>query len=95
LKKVEEKKAEHVHQLRRGRRASKKLIVFGWVFSLLGGLIGLGIAWSLASMKEKTPHGEFFTYDEESRAIGRKMLKVAGAMLAVGVFLRVASLWSR
>jgi len=95
LKKVEEKKVEHVHQLRRGRRASKKLIVFGWVFSVLGGLIGLGIAWSLASMKEKTSHGEFFTYDEESRAIGRKMLKVAVAMLAVGVFLRVVSLLSR
>lgn len=93
FKKVDEKKAEHVQQLRRGRRASRKLIVFGWVFSVLGGLIGLGIAWSLVSMKEKTPYGEFFTYDERSRAIGRTMLKVAAAMTAIGLFLRVVS-WS-
>ena len=94
LKKVEEQKAEHLHQLRRGRRASTKLIVFGWVFSFLGGLIGLGIAWSLVSMKDKTPQGEFFTYDEKSRAIGRRMLKVAGAIIAIEVFLRLVQLLS-
>ena len=95
LEKVEEKKAEHVHQLRRGQRASKKLIIFGWIFSVVGGVIGLGIAWSLISMKEKTPHGEFFTYDEESRVIGRKMLKMAGVMSVFQVFMRVISLLSR
>lgn len=95
MKKVEERKAAHIHQLRRGRCASKKLIFFGWVFSILGGLIGLGIAWSLVYMKEKTPHGEFFTYDDKSRAIGRWMLKVAGAAFAVGIFLRLIGLLSR
>jgi len=91
LKKVEEKAAEHLRQLQRGKRASKKLIFFGWVFSMLGGLIGIGIAWSLASMKEKTPRGEFFTYDEESRAIGRRMLKVAVAVLVIALVLRLIS----
>jgi len=46
-------------------------------------------------MKEKTPDGEFFTYDEESRAIGRRMLKVAGAVLAAGVVVRLVLLLSR
>jgi len=95
LAQVEDKRAEHLRQLQSGRSASKQLIFFGWVFSWLGGLIGLGIAWSLASMKEKTPDGEFFTYDEESRAIGRRMLKVAGAVLAAGVVVRLVLLLSR
>jgi hypothetical protein len=95
LKRVEEKKAENVRRLQRGQRASKKLIVFGWIFSVMGGVIGLGIAWSLISMKEKTPHGEFFTYDEESRVIGRKMLNVAGVMFAFGVIMRLISLLLR
>ena len=95
LTKIEDRRAEHLRRLQHGQPASKKLIFFGWVFSLLGGLIGLGIAWSLASMKEKTPHGDFFIYDEESRAIGRRMLKVAGAVLAAGVGLRLVSLLSR
>jgi hypothetical protein len=95
LSKVDDKRAEHLRELRRGRRASKKLIFFGWVFSLLGGLIGLGIGWSLAFMKEKTPDGEFFVYDDESRAIGRMMLKVAGAELAVAAALQLVLLLSR
>lgn len=95
LKKVEDKRAEHIHQLQWGKRASKRLILFGWIFSFLGGLIGVGIAWSLVTMKEKTAYGEFFTYDEESRAIGGRMLKVGGAVLAAGVVLRLALLFSR
>ncbi|HUR45840.1 MAG TPA: DUF3784 domain-containing protein [Candidatus Saccharimonadales bacterium] len=95
LGQVAAKKTEHLQQLRRGQHASKQLIIFGWIFSFLGGVVGLGIAWTLASMKEKTPHGEFFTYDEESRAIGRAMLKFAVVMFGIGVFLRVASTLSR
>ncbi len=95
LKQIEDKVAEHIHRLRQGKPASERLIVFGWVFSFLGGLIGVGIGWSLASMKEKTPYGEFFTYDEKSRAIGGRMLKVAGTVLAAAVVLRMALFLSR
>jgi hypothetical protein len=95
LKKIEDKRAEHLGQLQRGQRASKTLIFFGWVFSVLGGLIGVGIACSLAYMKEKTPQGDFFTYDEASRAVGRKMLVVAGTVIAIAVVLRLALLLSR
>jgi len=88
-KKIEDKRAERLRQLRSGKPASKELILFGWVFSVLGGLIGLGIAWSLCHMKEKTPDGEFFCYDEKSRAIGKKMLAVAIAVLVAAVLLRL------
>ena len=94
LKKVEDKRAEHLRQLRQGRPASKQLILLGWVFSVLGGLIGLGIGWSLAYMKEKTPDGEFFTYDEESRVIGKNMLRLAATVIAIAVLLRLSSLLS-
>jgi hypothetical protein len=90
LKKVEAKHAEFLERLRRGRPASKQLIYMGWVFSVLGGVIGFGIAWSLAYMKEKTPHGEFFSYDEASRAVGQRMLKLAVAVLLAAVVLRLA-----
>jgi hypothetical protein len=95
LKKVEDKAAEHLNQLRRGRPASKWLIFFGWLSSVLGGVIGLGIAWSLCHMKEKTPHGEFYTYDEKSRAIGKKMLRVAVAVFATVLVLRWSMFFSR
>ncbi len=46
-------------------------------------------------MKEKTPYGEFFTYDEKSRSIGGRMPKVAGTVLAAAVVLRMALFLSR
>ncbi len=91
---IEDKRAEYLRQLRLGKRASKKLIFFGWVFLFLGGLIGLGIAWSLCYMKEKTPDGEFFTYDEKSRVVGRMMLTLAAAVIAAAVVLRLSRLLS-
>jgi hypothetical protein len=45
-------------------------------------------------MKEKTPDGEFFYYDKESRMIGGKMLRVATAVLVIILLLRVSSLLS-
>jgi hypothetical protein len=86
-KRIEDKRAEHLQQLRLGRPAPKKLTLFGWLFSVLGGLIGLGIAWSLCYMKEKTLDGEFPTYDEKSRAVGQKMLRVAIIAFAGALFL--------
>lgn len=95
FKKIEDKRAEHLGQLQQGRRAARTLIFFGWLFTFFGGVIGVTIAWFLAYMKERTPDGDFFIYDEESRAIGRNMLKVAGAVIAIEVALRLAMSLSR
>jgi hypothetical protein len=95
IKRIEDKRAEHLRRLRLGKPASKQLILIGWVFSVLGGFIGLGIAWSLCNMKEKTPNGDFFTYDTKSRATGRKMLAMAIMVLVTAVILRLSLLLSR
>ena len=40
-------------------------------------------------MKEKTPEGDFFTYDEESRERGRPMFQVACLMAAIVILVRI------
>ena len=79
---------EKVQSRRNGKPASRALLIAGWIFSLLGGLIGLGIAWSICYMKDKTPEGEFFTYDERSRARARPMLAVASVVTGIDLLLR-------
>lgn len=91
---IKRKKSERMEQLQRGKPVSKKLLIFGWISSVLGGLIGLGIAWSICFMKEKEPEGEFYTYDERSRELGRPMFKVACWMTAIILFLRIFAVQS-
>lgn len=88
LTKLEEERDQRIAHLKKGKPASKALILFGWVFTILGGLIGLLIAWSLSHTKDKTPDGEFHRYDEASRKTGEVMTKVAVLMLIVTIYIR-------
>ena len=89
---IEEKCEERSQKLEQGTPASTSLLFFGWLFSILGGLIGVGIAWSLCYMKEKTLEGEYFTYDAKSREIGKSMLLLACVMTAFTIILRFSNL---
>lgn len=86
--KLAEDRAERIARLKQGKPAPKALVFFGWLFSILGGLIGIAIAWSLSQTKDKTPDGEFHRYDGASRAIGEKMLKVGIAVLVICLIIR-------
>lgn len=86
---IQEQEEERMNKLRTGKPAPEYLLITGWVFSVLGGLIGLGIAWSICFMKEKTPEGEFFSYDAESREKGKLMLAVASIVLAIALVIKL------
>lgn len=88
---VESKREVYRENLRTGKRASMYLIVGGWICCFLGGFIGLGIAWSLCHMKEKTPDGEFYTYDDWSRRVGLSMYKFGWVMMILFLLGRLQS----
>ena len=94
LAEADEKKTELIEQLKAGKPAPPAMIPLGWICTFAGGLIGIGIAWTLCTAKERTPHGDFFTYDEESRNTGKAMRLVGIAVLAIvlgiGFFIRNA-----
>ncbi len=88
VKKLEEERAARVARLRAGQPGPKGLILFGWVFSILGGLIGIAVAYSLMTSKVTKADGEFLKYDEVTRKIGGKMFKVAVIVAVISVILR-------
>ncbi|MFT6180897.1 MAG: hypothetical protein ACI9NQ_002158 [Paracoccaceae bacterium] len=87
--KLEENRAERIAHLKQGQVASKALITSGWVFAILGGILGIAIGYALTSTKNKGPDGEFLKYDKASRETGAKMFKVGVCVAIVGVVIRV------
>lgn len=88
---ISELNAQRLQLLRQGRQASRILVVAGFLFGIAGACgfpwlsaACLGIAWSLLSMKKKTPEGVFPFYDRRSRSTGRMMLWFALASAATG-----------
>jgi len=80
---IQEKKEARMRQLQSGKPASTFLLALGWISTITSGVIGLGIGWSLCYMKETTPEGEFYTYDEGSRKQGTYMMAVSALVAAV------------
>lgn len=101
---IEKKKEERIQKLKEGKPASKKLLLTGWIFSFttllgwvggllwLSGLIGIGVAWSLCYMKEKTPDGDYYTYDFKTREFGKPMLFLSNVTMLVGVVIWLISI---
>lgn len=73
-----------------GRKASKSLLVYGYVSAFLGGLFGIMIGYSLAYTMEQTPEGEFHRYDEATRRIGKRIMVIGVIMLGVTRYLVAA-----
>ena len=84
---VELMRIARVEKLKKGKPASKWLLLLGWAGALTGGLVGIGIAWSLTTMRDTTNTGEYYTYDESSREKGRRMMSVSLAVFAILIFL--------
>jgi hypothetical protein len=63
------------------KRVTTGLLVAGWIFSILGGFVGIGIASSIAFGKK---------YDDESRAKGRAMFITAIILFVIYIFIRIA-----
>jgi len=72
------------------KRASTWLLVIGWIFAVLGGLIGIGIGAYLTFAKTTGANGEMtFKYDANSRKQSIPMLAIALLFFSIGVWLRI------
>ena len=73
------------------KTASRNLLIVGWIFAILGGLIGVIISSHIAYAGIKTPDGNFhYKYDFESRRKGRNMLIVCVSVMVLGLILQIA-----
>ena len=73
-------------------KASTALLVIGWIFAILGGLIGMLIGASIWTGKVKDADGnKVYRYNEGSRKQGMIMFFIALAWMILGIILRAAA----
>lgn len=99
LARVEREREQSLRLKQEGKQASPFLTMGGMLCCILAGcgfllfgIAGLGIGWSLVSMKDKTPEGVFPTYDERSRKSGVIMIWFAIVASVVGLGTRLLML---
>jgi len=90
---IESKKKDYIKELAKPQKESPILIIAGYIFALLGGLLGLAIGWGLDNTKTTLPNGEkVFTYTEKCRKHGTKIFILAVIMIVVYILLLVFNL---
>lgn len=66
------KQQENLAAMRQPVSGDKFLIAAGFLLALLGGIFGIAIGWSYATLKDRDATGkEYYRYDSRTREIGR------------------------
>ncbi|PJJ79709.1 hypothetical protein [Mucilaginibacter auburnensis] len=87
---MEEIKPEAIQQVNADDERTKKLITAGYVFAVLGGLIGIFIGQYLAGHRKTLPNGEIvFTHTDDVRKQGRYILTLGTIMFVVFACLKL------
>lgn len=72
IEKVSEIREERLNILKKEEPTQTSWIIFGYISSLLGGLLGILIGWYLFTYKKTLPNGErVYVYSENDRNQGR------------------------
>ena len=87
LESLEEKRIE---ELKVTEPSQTGWIVIGYIFSLLGGILGVFIGWYLKSSKKTLPNGErVYEYSERDRWHGKVIFFISILALILSVIYRV------
>jgi hypothetical protein len=87
---LKELQKKRISELSKPEHFSETWILFAYIVSIAGGLIGLVIGWHINTHKKTLPNGEsVFAYDENSREKGNKIFKVGLIMLVLWIVIFV------
>ena len=90
---IEGKKNDYVKKLAQPQKESPVLIIAGYLFAFMGGLLGLAIGWGLDNMKTTLPNGkQAFTYNEKCRKHGARIFILAVVMIIFYILLFIFKL---
>lgn len=84
---LEEKR---LNELRKPEKSNELWILAGYIFSILGGMLGFIIGYVLYSQKKTLPNGErVYEYVESDRVHGKRMIKIGIIVFIIYIILKV------
>lgn len=83
-------KKQRLELLKQPEGSQKPWVIAGYIFVILGGLLGIFIGYSLFTSKKSLPNGQqVFSYGENDRMHGKNIFYIGLIFLVFYVFLRI------
>ena len=88
--KIEELKNSRILELSKPEQSQKGYIIVGYIFSVLGGLLGIFIGWHLLTFKKTLPNGNrIYAYSDNDRKQGNRILILGGIFFVIWLIYRL------
>lgn len=89
---IELLKKQRISDLSKPDEGHRSWMYAGYVFALLGGLLGIFIGWHLSTFKKTLPNGQrVYGYTENDRKHGNRILIIGLIMFFISVTIRLAT----
>jgi len=86
-------KKQRLNDLAKPEEGQRNWIYAGYIFALLGGLIGVFIGWHLSTHRKTLPNGQqVYGYKQEDRKHGRRIWIIGVIMFIVSLTIRFSNL---
>ena len=83
-------RTQRIKELKKPESAQNSIIIAGFIFALLGGLIGLLIGWYISTAKKTLPNGEkVYSFDKKDRLKGKVILIIGLIVFPIVFYLRL------
>jgi len=87
---IEQIKKERIIELSKPEESQTSWIISGYVFALLGGLLGIFIGWYLSTHKKTLPNGNrIYVYSAIDRKHGSRILIVGVIFLTFWLIMKL------
>lgn len=88
--KIEELKNSRILELSKPEQSQKGYIIVGYIFTVLGGLLGIFIGWHLLTFKKTLPNGNrIYAYSDNDRKQGNRILILGGIFFVIWLIYRL------
>ncbi|WP_121808570.1 putative signal transducing protein [Mucilaginibacter kameinonensis] len=88
--KLAEINQNRIDELKAPESTQREWVIIGYIFALMGGVLGIFIGWMLSSHKKTLPTGEkVFVYSEADRKQGKNIRYISIVVTVVAVTYRV------